>query len=144
MIPTGHRGRRLTWLGFWAVAAVIVVVGLLLWPTAVDGMLLALVSAVYSPVGSGLWMDAFKVAGFLANVALFVPLALIIGVASRRWWLGVVVGVGTSVGSELVQVVLPGRNASVEDVIANSLGAGIGALIALAVVNRQRSRELDR
>jgi glycopeptide antibiotics resistance protein len=134
----------LPWLAIWAVVAVIVVVALLVWPTAVDGSLVALVEAISSRFGTGPWSETMHVAQFLANVALFVPLALIVGMATRRWWLGLVVGIATSGGSELVQRALPGRDASVEDVIANSLGAAIGAVLALAMVRRQRVRKLDR
>ena len=139
MSQTEPRRFRLPWLTVWAVIAVMGVVGLLVWPTTVDGSLVALVEAIHSRFGGGRWDEAIQLARFLANVALFVPLALIVGLASRRWRLGLAIGIATSIGSELVQRALPGRDASLEDVIANSLGAAIGALIALAVLNRRRS-----
>jgi glycopeptide antibiotics resistance protein len=143
MTPTEPRRSRLPWLAVLAVIAVIVVVALLVWPTTVDGSLVALVEAIYSRFGTGAWSETIQLARFLANVVLFVPLALIVGLATRRWWLGFVIGVVTSAGSELVQRALPGRDASLEDLIANSLGAAIGALIALAVRSRRRARKLD-
>jgi glycopeptide antibiotics resistance protein len=79
----------------------------------------------------------------LANVAMLVPVALLLTFAlgARRWWLAVAACVAGSAGVELVQHFMPGRVASVGDVVANGLGACIGALLAagaLAVVARHR------
>ena len=75
---------------------------------------------------------------FLANIAMFVPigvLALLLG-GRRRWWLAVAFGVALTVVIELTQLGIPGRVTDIRDVIANSLGATIGVIFALAVTWR--------
>ena len=83
----------------------------------------------------GLW--PFGDIGFenLANVALFVPLALAFPLLWPRWrWWTVPVGIGVSVGIELAQgLFLAWRTPSLEDVVSNSLGAVIGFSLWLAV-----------
>ncbi|MDQ4138693.1 MAG: VanZ family protein [Actinomycetota bacterium] len=141
MHPTAPSRLRVPWLAIAAVIAVVVVVTLLIWPTKVDGSLVTLVQAIYTRFDTGAWSETIQLARFIANIALFVPLAFLVALASRRWWLGLVVGVATSAGSELVQRILPGRVPSIEDLIANSLGAAIGTLFALAVLSSRRTRK---
>ena len=129
----------LRWLTVWAVILMVVVVALLVWPSKVDGPLVTLVRAAHASFGFGSLDEAVRLAGVLANVLLFVPVGFIVGLATRRWWLGLAIGVAISAGSELVQLALPSRVASVEDVIANSLGAALGAGIALAALAHRRS-----
>ncbi|WP_347754305.1 VanZ family protein [Agrococcus sp. ProA11] len=72
----------------------------------------------------------------LANVAMFVPLAalLVFLLGARRWWLALALCLAATVGIELVQhVLLSGRVASAKDVVANTAGAVIGVLIAVAI-----------
>ena len=71
----------------------------------------------------------------LANVAMLVPVALLLTFAlgARRWWMAVAMCVAASVGVELVQSFMPGRVSSNLDVIANGLGAVIGALLGVAI-----------
>lgn len=71
----------------------------------------------------------------LANVAMLVPVALLLTFAlgARRWWMAVAMCVAASAGIEAVQYVMPGRVSSILDVIANGLGAVIGALVAVAI-----------
>lgn len=72
----------------------------------------------------------------LANVAMFVPLAvlLVFLLGARRWWIALGLCMAATVGIELVQhVFLPGRVASAKDVVANTAGAVIGVLIAVAI-----------
>lgn len=87
---------------------------------------------------SGVW--PFGDVGFenLANIALFVPLALAFPLLWPRWrWWTVPAGIALSVGIELAQgVLMPWRSSSVEDVICNSLGAAIGFSLGLAIVWR--------
>lgn len=71
---------------------------------------------------------------FLANVVLFVPPALFLALRMRpeNWSIVVVVGIVCTITIEFVQLAfLPGRSATISDVIANSLGALIGALLSL-------------
>ena len=71
----------------------------------------------------------------LANIAMLVPVALLLTFAlgARRWWVAVAMCVAASVGVELVQSVMPGRVSSVLDIVANGLGAVIGALVAVGI-----------
>jgi glycopeptide antibiotics resistance protein len=82
---------------------------------------------------------------FTANIAFFVPVGFLGGVALQRrfWWLSAVLGFLLSCSVELAQATfLPGRVASAKDVLANTTGAIIGAVIAglvrLVVMHRDR------
>jgi VanZ family protein len=76
------------------------------------------------------------------NVALFVPLALLLcwalpRLSSRAVWL---VCVLTSVAVELTQYFfLPARDGSVRDVVTNSTGAAIGVLLHRLLTRRRRA-----
>ena len=81
----------------------------------------------------------------LANVAMFVPVALLVTfvLGARRWWVTVIACAALSVAVELVQALMPGRVAAALDIVANSLGALLGALLAVAIealVRRSRRR----
>lgn len=72
-----------------------------------------------------------------ANVALFIPLGLLIALlVPTRWWWAVVVGLALLAGGiELGQALfLPGRVPTIDDVLANATGGVIG--VALAAVIR--------
>ena len=79
------------------------------------------------------WME------FLANIVLFIPLSLLGSVLLDRWgwrfWLGA--GFAASACIELAQLIfLGGRSPTLLDVLANTLGAVAGALIAVALRTR--------
>jgi hypothetical protein len=70
--------------------------------------------------------------GQLLNVALLMPLAILgaLALPFLRWWWIAAVGVLISCLIEAIQwATLSGRQASVADVLANSIGAILGALI---------------
>jgi glycopeptide antibiotics resistance protein len=74
---------------------------------------------------------------FAANILLFVPLGavVVLFVGPRRWWWGVVVGFVVSACIELGQLLfLSHRVATINDVVANTSGALIGAALAAVVV----------
>lgn len=78
----------------------------------------------------------------LANVALFVPIGLLVGVASRRPVLGALAGGALTVAIEAVQALVPaiGRSCAIDDAIANALGAVLGAVLAaLALLLARRA-----
>ncbi|MFZ6991287.1 VanZ family protein [Curtobacterium sp. RRHDQ66] len=83
---------------------------------------------------------------FSANVVFFVPLGLLVVllVGARRWWVGAVAGLVVSACIETGQAVfLPARFASLDDVLSNTSGAVIGALVGVVVfgwVGRRRAR----
>jgi glycopeptide antibiotics resistance protein len=129
--------RRVTLLLTFAYVVVLALIAF--WPTPVDrdarGSLLALIGWLHNH-GAPLWVD-YDFAEFSANVALFVPVGLFVGMlaGARRWWLGIVVGFFTSCGIEIGQLMfLPERFATVNDVIANTLGAVFGTVFALLVL----------
>lgn len=79
-----------------------------------------------------------------ANVLLFVPLGLLLTLLFRRIWVGVAIALTASAAAELVQAVLPSRTPSLRDVVANVLGAAIGAGIAWLIIAHRRRRERQK
>ena len=80
---------------------------------------------------------------FTANIALFVPVGLFVMImaGARGWWLAVLVGFAASCTIELGQLIfLPDRFATRSDVLANTLGAAVGAVLGLALLRRTRPR----
>lgn len=79
----------------------------------------------------------------LANVAMFVPLAmlLVFVLGARRWWIALGLCLAATVGIEAVQhLFLPGRVASVKDIVANGVGALLGVALAAVVEAAVRAR----
>jgi len=78
----------------------------------------------------------------MANVLLFVPSVLLLGVAVRRPFM-VMLGASVAAGLiELVQALVTalGRSCSTNDWLSNSLGAALGAAIAALALWLRRSR----
>lgn len=110
-----------------------------LWPTPVDRIahrsIVRILMELHSQ-GLPRWFN-YALIEFTANIALFVPVGLlgVILLGSSRWWLAVLTGFAASCLIELSQLVfLPDRYATPVDVIANTLGAILGAVIALSVL----------
>lgn len=77
----------------------------------------------------------------LANVALFVPLGLLLAFVFRRATAAAVVCVLLSAGIELAQLLyLPSRVPSLADVEHNALGGALGALLAVPVLVMSSAR----
>ncbi|TFD22102.1 VanZ family protein [Cryobacterium sp. TMS1-13-1] len=144
---TANRRRRHTMLrraaGWLALAYLAALALIAFWPTPVDRGLHGSISSVV------LWLRAHGVPAWLnyqsiefsANIALFVPVGLlaVLLAGTRRYWIETLIGtlIGTLISCtiELGQLVfLPERFATVNDVIANSLGALLGTLIAAVVL----------
>lgn len=67
---------------------------------------------------------------FLLNILLFVPLGIGLGLAGFSWRRAAVLAALLSCGIELLQMkVIAGRDASLGDVLTNTMGGGIGALL---------------
>jgi hypothetical protein len=123
-------------LAAYLVAALVV----LLSPVSPEAIVAAVTAWLRDDVGLSAvrqgWIE------FGANVAMFVPLGLLVTLAFRHAWWGVAAALIISAGAELAQVLLPGRLASPRDVVANVLGAGAGAAVIVAVraIRRGRAR----
>jgi glycopeptide antibiotics resistance protein len=80
----------------------------------------------------------YGVLEFLANIAMFVPIGLLVALlfGPRWWWAAFFVCAALSVSIELYQyLLLPDRFATVRDVIANSTGGLIGTFIAAVAIS---------
>lgn len=106
------------------------------WPTPVDrdaqGTINSLLHWLHAH-GAPAWVR-YKVIEFGANIALFVPVGLFVGIlaGAQRWWLGILAGFAASCVIEAGQLAfLPLRFATVYDVVSNTTGALIGAALAL-------------
>jgi hypothetical protein len=75
----------------------------------------------------------------VANVVMFVPFGVLVGLLVRRWWAVVLLAAATSTLVETVQLALPTRVSTIQDVVMNTLGAGVG-VAALVAVARARAR----
>lgn len=84
---------------------------------------------------------------FLANIALFVPVGmfLLLLFGAGGWWIAALGSMGMTAFIETAQYQIPGRVPDERDLIANTLGALLGILVALvltmpATVRRRRER----
>ncbi|WP_231938667.1 VanZ family protein [Arthrobacter sp. B6] len=90
------------------------------------------------------WFN-YKFVEASANVALFVPVGAVASMAfpAKRWWQVGAFGLIVSGCMELGQLLfLDNRFASPLDLVTNTGGAVIGALLASAVLKRLRARRL--
>ncbi|QWL30458.1 VanZ family protein [Rathayibacter toxicus] len=88
----------------------------------------------------------FDVAEFVANVLLFVPLGALLAaqLPPRRRLLAALVGLGVSAVVETSQLLwLPNRVADIRDLISNGLGALLGALLTVALLQLRSSSQQD-
>ncbi|WP_423917926.1 VanZ family protein [Frigoribacterium sp. 2-23] len=89
-------------------------------------------------VGMPAWID-YGVVEFGANIGFFVPVGLVVVllVGHARWWWGVASGFVLSSLIEMGQLLfLPQRFASLDDVLANTTGATLGALLGALALAR--------
>ncbi|MGN6273153.1 MAG: VanZ family protein [Protaetiibacter sp.] len=128
-------------------ALYLVAVGFVVWsPQPTDGVGIAAIVArwvagvIGQPYGA-----TFVVLEVAANVAMFVPFG-VLALTAYRWmrvWSATVAGFVTSGLIEGVQLFLPTRYATVSDLVANTAGALLGALL-VAVVRRTRTARSGR
>jgi len=96
-------------------------------PNLLDRVLVALHDLGWSRIG-------FNELEVLANILVFAPIGILafLFIPRRLWLLSFLAGPAISAGTAGMQrVALPGRAATVADVIANSTGATIGVLLAV-------------
>lgn len=134
-------------LGYGAFLAFVV-----FWPSPIDQPVESLLDRAIAELherGVPTFVDYTFIESF-ANVLLFVPVGLLFGLmVPLRWWpVALLLGPALSAGIELAQrYLLEARYATVEDVIANSIGATIGVLLAVilrAVVKARDERVIER
>jgi len=88
----------------------------------------------YRVVPCSVWENDKLLTDFVLNVLLFLPLGFGLQLAGARRWRIVAGGAALSTTIELLQLwVIPGRDASVLDVVANTLGTAGGLLTAGAL-----------
>lgn len=121
------------------------------WPTPVDRDFRGLLYDITDFFGAGgmPWADTYRFIEFAANILFFVPFGALVTWVAGRWWLGILLGVLVAGAIELVQAAaLPERYSTLQDVLANSLGAALGAglaiLLGLATGLRRRRRRRPR
>lgn len=139
----GRAGRRAwrdprAWLAGYGVVLAMVA----FWPSPVDRGMGPLIAAVTRAVP---WLT-YDVIEVVANIVLFVPLGLLTALAlPRRRWLAVPIALMVTVVIEVGQaLLLEQRTPSVRDVLANLVGAAIGAGLAMLMIRRSaRSRAVS-
>lgn len=132
----------------WLVAASCVYAVAVWWATLrpsiydpeVGGLLARVLGALQlSPLTSWITFDVVESA---SNVAMFVPLGVLVIAWGGRWWHGLVLGTAVSSALELCQLLfLPTRVADLRDVAANTLGAAIGVGLMLVLSRARRSSQ---
>ena len=115
---------------------VAVVAFIVFWPSSdVPSSSIQHIHGWLQDVGAPAGVTAVRVE-FGLNVLLFVPLSLLGSLLKPRWtWSSwVVVGYVATFSIELTQgLLLPDRSATMQDVVANTGGALMGALLAWAI-----------
>jgi VanZ like family len=108
----------------WALSVVVLAVVLVATLTPSPG----------TPITASFWCIACGEFGALdvaANIVMFVPLGLAFSLATGRRWPSVIACVVTTLLIEGLQVrVIIGRDASINDLLANSLGGWLGTELA--------------
>lgn len=106
---------------------------------AAAAILLAILVITLKPAGDGpLLQFSFELgvgrrwlADGILNLCLFVPFGLALGWNARSPAKAVFCGLLLSTTVELAQMWIPGRDPSLSDIIANTIGTSVGALIGL-------------
>lgn len=116
----------------------LVVILATMWPTPLDQGFASSINrllAVLHRNGVPEWFGYSKLE-FTANVFMFIPLGFLVSMLLpvRVWWLALLICPGLSVAIELTQAfALSARFATVSDVMANSIGALVGAVFAVLI-----------
>lgn len=82
---------------------------------------------------------------FSANVVMFLPWGVLGVVLTRRpWWVVSAGGFVVTVVIELLQHLVPGRVSDVRDVVANTFGGLLGAVLTVLVTRSALPRQSER
>ncbi|MCQ6271119.1 VanZ family protein [Pseudarthrobacter sp. R1] len=135
---------------FWRLVLIATMVPLAFiafWPSPVDqpvqGQLAAALNSLHRH-GIPTWVN-YKFAEASANVALFIPLGVVSSLAfpNRPWWRIGAFGLLISGCMELGQLLfLHARFPSPLDLVTNTAGAVIGALLATAALKELQARRI--
>lgn len=113
------------------------VLAVVFWPTPIERPIYGEIrSAIDFAQQAGATGVSFNRVEFVSNIAMFVPLGAlgVLAFPRARWWLVPIAALAMSVLVELAQLVLISeRNASLRDVLANTTGALIGAVVAWGI-----------
>lgn len=129
-----------------AIVGYLLFIGFTVWlPANVSAKVTGLVGVMarwVSDAGIAPYYQSAVVFEFLANVALFVPVGLLLPFAwpRLRLWQVVLIGALMSGLIESVQGLMPSRFPTISDVIANSLGTLAGGVIAVLLILMLPSR----
>lgn len=131
-----------------AVAYFAVLAGILFWPSPVDkpaaDALAQMLTWLHSRGVPQRFIN-YNTVEFAANILLFIPFGIVLALRLHRslWWLTVPIAAAASGLVELAQgALLPQRVADLSDVIVNTSGALIGAVLVLFVWSARRRRAL--
>lgn len=136
-----------------ALVAYLLFVGFTVWlPASVSSKVTGLVGVMarwVAEAGIAPYQQSAVVLEVLANVALFVPVGLLLPLAwpGLRLWQVTLVGGLMSVMIETVQGLMPSRFPTLSDVIANTTGTFLGAVVTtvlLALLSRDPQRQRSR
>lgn len=136
--PMPRLSRRQLWVIILLAGYVVAAAVILLSPVSYSGIVGAISTWIWKDLGlfgfgSG-WIE------FIANILLFLPLGFLLTLLFRHPWYGALLALGLSVAAELAQFVIPSREPALRDILANVVGAALGALLAwLFVLRRRRS-----
>jgi len=120
-----------------AYGVAVVLIGF--WHTPVDASSRTWLDAAITHahrLGAPAWFG-YDTVESLANVVFFVPLGLLVVLfaGARWWWAGAAAGLVLSSAIETGQALfLPARYATLDDVLANTIGATFGALLGVVVL----------
>lgn len=139
MASATHAGAfRVRFVAALTVMYIVVVLVVTLWPTTVDQGLSHYIDRLLAKLWSK-GVPTFVDYGFIefsANIVFFVPVGFLLGVLvpHRLWWVAPIAGGLLSAAVETAQgLLLSSRVSSLADVVANTTGALIGCLAAVAL-----------
>lgn len=132
----------------WVLVAYLILVGAVgLWATEVDVPIRGTVNEFLRVLrDNGLTSVRYGHIEALANLALFLPLGFLLVPVLRPhdWWWAVVICLGLSVAIESAQFALPRRTPASRDVVFNTAGALVGAVlgqVTLLLIRARRRRQ---
>ncbi|MCP2032207.1 hypothetical protein L1277_002306 [Okibacterium sp. HSC-33S16] len=145
MVTERHRRIAAWFLALGGLAVLVIA----FWPTPIDAGIADTLRAwlAQAQASGGPEFLRYGAVEFAANIALFVPVGFVLAVLLRPGlrWLSPVLCFLVSVGIEFGQVVLAaGRLGDVTDLVANTAGGLIGALLLSVLLAISRARAARR